>query len=815
VKYYLVDVSYSINEEGKLLVHFFSRDENKNYVEHVFPAFPPYCYLTLPAVKQLKDVIIKPGFHSYLGDTLYKIQVNYPKLIKKIRNELKKKGIREREVFEGDIEYKLRYIIDKRIKTGYIIEKKEPIPVDLIIPTRILFIDIEVFSRKISKYTSPVEPIIIIGTFDNYSNRYLIFISKHLTVKRENIVNTLKSKPVEVEILTFDNEREMLIGFSKKLLELNPDLLTSFSKYDLRYLIARMKQIGINTKALNRIGLPYITSRGEVKLKGRGYLDLQFGYRILYGKVVKWESLNAICTRELGYGKLEIPPVYDTWLSNPNLVVLYNLRDVELIKELDRKKGITEYFINLKNIVGCPIEYTYTTNSRSDLLYLRKCYGRYILPNRRVLSSKWNQWSYTGALVLQPKPGVYEYIAVLDFKAQYPNIIRTWNISFETIHPEGDLIIDERHRFLSSPKGVTVEIIEEFLRAREDIQKSIRKAYRKNYIELVKKLKIQERAIKTCIEGLYGLYGAKGNPEKFIKAFRLFNPDIAEAIPIPARKLVKKTIELCEELNYTVIYGDTDSLFVQLNSRNKKESIEEVHKLVNYLQEQLSKYMDDEWNLKRSEVKLDIDKIFSRFIQFPVKKRYGGYYFYEKGEVLPEELEEFKGIEIVRADTARVSEAMLTNLVRMILKYVDKEIIKRYLTGLYNDVLSGKYSWLDLGIPTRMTKLEYKGRPIQKRASDYSNRYLGTNIQPGQRFYIIYIKQVTGQYPDTDVIAYRKDTPIPDNFKIDYEIMAYNLIVKKCKELLNLINIDVKEIFPVERPKKRKIRKEVRLDSYF
>ncbi|MBC7129910.1 hypothetical protein H5T51_01650 [Candidatus Bathyarchaeota archaeon] len=37
-----------------------------------------------------------------------------------------------------------------------------------------------------------------------------------------------------------------------------------------------------------------------------------------------------------------------------------------------------------------------------------------------------------GAIVLKPKPGLHENIAVLDFAAMYPNIMITYNISPDT-----------------------------------------------------------------------------------------------------------------------------------------------------------------------------------------------------------------------------------------------------------------------------------------------------------------------------------------------------------------------------------------------
>jgi len=40
--------------------------------------------------------------------------------------------------------------------------------------------------------------------------------------------------------------------------------------------------------------------------------------------------------------------------------------------------------------------------------------------------------SYEGALVLDPKPGIYEWVTSFDFASLYPSIMRQWNMSPES-----------------------------------------------------------------------------------------------------------------------------------------------------------------------------------------------------------------------------------------------------------------------------------------------------------------------------------------------------------------------------------------------
>ncbi len=54
-----------------------------------------------------------------------------------------------------------------------------------------------------------------------------------------------------------------------------------------------------------------------------------------------------------------------------------------------------------------------------------------IIPNRPDPEEvdKRKRLSHTGAIVLEPKPGLYKNIAVFDFRSLYPSIIIRYNIS--------------------------------------------------------------------------------------------------------------------------------------------------------------------------------------------------------------------------------------------------------------------------------------------------------------------------------------------------------------------------------------------------
>jgi len=45
--------------------------------------------------------------------------------------------------------------------------------------------------------------------------------------------------------------------------------------------------------------------------------------------------------------------------------------------------------------------------------------------------------------VFPPIPGVYDNVMALDLKALYPNIIKTFNVGYETFNPDGPIKLKE------------------------------------------------------------------------------------------------------------------------------------------------------------------------------------------------------------------------------------------------------------------------------------------------------------------------------------------------------------------------------------
>ena len=72
--------------------------------------------------------------------------------------------------------------------------------------------------------------------------------------------------------------------------------------------------------------------------------------------------------------------------------------------------------------------------------------------------------------------------------------------------------------------------------------------------------KVKQLALKILINGGYGVFGSR--------FFKYYDPRVAELITAYGRYTLTKMQEIAEEMGLNVIYGDTDSLFIDIRVNN-------------------------------------------------------------------------------------------------------------------------------------------------------------------------------------------------------------------------------------------------------
>ena len=191
---------------------------------------------------------------------------------------------------------------------------------------------------------------------------------------------------------------------------------------------------------------------------------------------------------------------------------------------------------------------------------------------------------YKGAIVVEPTPGVHFNVAVMDFPSLYPSIIKVWNLGYQSIccsHPgcKGHTIPDTQHWVCTEKRALESLLIGSLRDLRVRWYKS-RAKDKSLPPELRSWYNIAQGALKVILNASYGVFGAD--------SFDLYCPPVAEATAAIGRYSITQILNHAKTVGITVLYGDTDSLFLK---NPTKEQIEDV---IHYTEHELGMGIDME-----------------------------------------------------------------------------------------------------------------------------------------------------------------------------------------------------------------------------
>jgi len=614
----LCSVEYIIDEKGNPVVLLFSRDRFGN--DYVIPVygFRPYFYTSendLAYLTSFADdndfkidykITTVPGFKSPCS--LYKIYTELPRDVSKLVKCKKGDSRFNIDAWESDVLFSLRYIIDNGIKSGFVYDPVsqtiEPQEIEKSYLRR-LYVDIELQSPKTPDIETHLDPVTVIGLYDNIAGEYTVFSTKNPEVNLEEYLVQDK----KIRFYYCANEKDLLMRYLSYVSNTKPDVFLSFTELDWFYPVKRMKMLGLDFKSMSRVNVVQMYGANNVKIHGLEFMDIQKMYYQVFLSGSKWETLHDIATEELGEEKLyREESVYENWIEHPERVLIRNIRDVEIIKRLDEELSLLDYFDAVKRTVGCNFKDTLYKSRVADIMYLRLCHNELILPSKAMVK----KIEYEGGIVFPVTPGIYHDIVVLDWSSMYPSIIKCFNIN---------------------------------------ILEPVRAPYKKRAKD--KSLPLEERlfnnavsqGVKSIINSIYGIYGHSGDTGKeHHKAYRLYLPYLAAATTYVGRKLEEIGLKnVCTRLGYEIIYADTDSVFLQLKTTDYENEIK-------YLEETLSQEMNDfiynRWGVNPEGLSLSFENHFETLIMLS-KKRY-------IAKIVDGQIKT-RGMEMIRRDTAEIT----------------------------------------------------------------------------------------------------------------------------------------------------------------
>jgi len=826
----LCNIDYQIRDD-RPTVYLFTRDSKGKQIIIPDDTFEPYFYVESRALldprirkiigvlgKELSPRVRRIDF-GYSGLTrlgvseLARVTCRVPGDVGEVRRKLHSLSP-PIETFEADILFVLRYLIDRGIKCGVLydpISRKILGPAEPESNYRVLFIDIEVLAknqRELQKYRGPV---IIVGFYDSYTRQYFVHYTGHYPLR--GLSSHFKYHPNETSLL------QSIIDYLSNE-DTRPDFILSFTTFDMIYLLRRMIFKGLDYRAISPIRHVKIDSRRhQILIGGMEYLDIGEIYRTLYRRHAKYFSLEDICRVALGHRYRKLPlkygDVYNTWLRDRRDVVVYNLRDVYLIKKLAYHTGLLESLDVIRRKIGVRMSDALTPSRIADVAHLRLLHGKVALPTRPIEKPEHlDQLKYRGAEVFECKVGIYDNVLGVDWEAIYTNVMKAFNIGYNTLDPYGKLKIDEKHRFKSpdEEESWTVQIIKDIEPLLQENKRLIKEAQKAGNERLVNLLKAKRLGLKAILHGQYGYFGFKGDPKKGYPASRLLCITIAEAIAMVPRIIQEEGVKkAANELGYDLIYGDTDSIYVKLPSDSSPETVRDQ------FQEKLSEFIRKRWNIDPSYFKLDIDVLFKRVV-FLSKKRYAGV---DSNNMIVN-----KGLEIVRRDQSILTSRTQEGLIRHIFKGSSREAIKRFVAEQVNMIYS--VPLMEIAVPANLRHRveEYKTSSQHLKAFVFSRDYLNIPLAEGERFYYVLVKPINARckirigdktrtfipdavaftHPDqiAGELSMRVESTLLDFFntqmnskiqlEIDYERMVDKTIKGKVLPFLELLHISWEEI---------------------
>ncbi len=657
MKAYIVNIS-SKTEEDKTEVHLFGRMENGKSFAAII-SVNPYFFIREADEKKVKLLTEKANVEK--TKLVNKESENVIKISHKSQTELNKiaKAIHQKDLntYEADLSPSTRFIIDNNLhgiidisgdtepteRTDVVFQNPSIKPATGEIPLKVLSIDIE--SNKLN------EDLFCVGLYShNYEKNFL---------RTEKKVENAVSCKTESELLS--KVRDAIIAF-------DPDIITGWHviDFDLNYLRKKFDEHNIpfdfgrtNERIKLKIEDNFFRS-SSAQIPGRQVLDglnlikdpfIQEAPSIKHKKFESY-SLESVAQEILGEGKLiagkdrheEIEKIYKSDLKK---LVDYNIQDCKLAYNLLVKTPMLNLAIERSILTGLPLNKLTGSIVAFDSLYIREARKKGIVSPTTRYAEK--EERIKGGFVMEPKPGIYHNVLVLDFKSLYPSIIKTFNIDPLSMleKKEHNSIESPNQAYFKNTDGVLPQIIERLHFERERAKKE--------------KRELSSYAIKIIMNSFFGVLASPN--------CRYFSLKMANAITHFGQQIIQLTAKKIEEKFHTpVIYMDTDSCFIDTNME-KEKAIKLGEELQGYINKFYEDYVKKEYN-RKSYLELEFKKHYLALLLPKTrntekvtgsKKRYAGMVNENGKEKL-----EITGLEAIRGDWTEAAKEFQIHLLEKI-----------------------------------------------------------------------------------------------------------------------------------------------------
>ena len=529
--------------DGTAVVQLYGRLESGDAFLVEDDRFRPYFFaspMAAEAAQRAGGSVAASELRDFSGNAVVRIEGALPGAMPALREAVQRAG---GTAYEADLRFAYRYLIDHGLRATLEIRGRGEQRADGLV----VFANPELAPGPAPRATLRALSLDLETTAD--ASR--IFAAAIVGCGIEE-VHLVAGREVRGAIV-HPEEPALLAALVARIRALDPDVLLGWNvvDFDLRVLIARCAALRIpcaigRSREPPRLLVdqrPFAQSRAEVP--GRMVLD---GIPLVRDALKLPDyRLETVARAVLGRGKKidqEVPDaaaeILRLWREDPEALAAYNLEDARLVPEILAHEGLLELAIERSRLTGMQLDRVGASIASFDMLYLPELRRRgFVAPS----VAEREPVNVIGGALLEPVPGFHARVAVFDFKSLYPSLIRTFGLDPLAHARAGDdaLVAPNGARF-SREESILPALLTE-LASRRDAARARGDRH-------------ADQAIKILMNAMFGVLGAT--------SCRFFDPNVANAITTFGQQTLRWTQDAFEGHGLRVLYGDTDSVFVQL-----------------------------------------------------------------------------------------------------------------------------------------------------------------------------------------------------------------------------------------------------------
>ena len=476
-----------------------------------------------------------------------------------------------------------------------------------------------------------------------------------------------------VNLYCHADERALLQALAARVEAIDPDILSGWNviDFDLKVLQARFEAHALpfnlgRTQDASWYRESQVWGGSRMVVYGRQILDGLHLVRATLQRYDDWR-LGTVARAVLGRGKTLEPEDDETM---PEAIVhayardraafcAYCLEDSRLVWDILEQEGLVALTVRRSRLIGLPLERAWGSVAAFDFMYISALRQRGAVAPTTGVDRREGRGA-PGGLVIEPQVGLYRHLFVFDFKSLYPSIIRTFNIDPLSHARAGDDAITAPNgaRF-DRERGILPAMLEEFWTQREEA---------KDRGDAVASF-----AYKIIMNSFYGVL-ATGS-------CRFAADELAGAITEFGHYILRWAQGRLEERGVRVIYGDTDSVFVDPGLAEDCPAAEARalgERLCAEVDQALAEHIEKEYGVE-SRLELEFEKYYARFLLPPMRgsekgraKGYAGLRVSGEGEQL-----DIVGMEAVRRDWTRLAHQLQRQLLELLFHDAGPEAIEQ------------------------------------------------------------------------------------------------------------------------------------------